>query len=313
MRAKELWQTMLDESQPPAAGGSDGEPVNSDASDASDSTGAAAPESGAAALATNTKWLDTPADNWRESIAGDDEALLNTLKRHKDLRSVLKSGWEAQQKIRRGEVSNGLPENPTDEQLAEWRKSNGVPEAPDKYELDIEEGLVLGEVDTRIMQSVQSAAHAANIPAAALSKITNAFLQGRQQEQEAIQAQDGLHQQQAERQLKEAWGQDYVANVNLAKMFLSQLPEAVRDNVASARMADGRALFNSPEVLDYIAEHMRKIAPAATLIPNSSNPLQSINDEIKRLEDRMGTPDWYKDDAAQKRYRDLIEARENMK
>ena len=301
MRAREYWQTMIDDAQPPAAGDA-GDP--GDASASADSQGAGAPD---------TKWLDTPADNWRESIAGDDEALLNVLKRHKDLRSVLKSGWEAQQKIRRGEVSNGLPENPTDEQLAAWRQANGVPESADKYELDIEEGLVLGEVDTRILQEVQAAAHRENIPAAALSKITNAFLHGRQQEQEALQAQDGLHQQQATRQLKEAWGQDFQANVNLAKMFLSQLPEEVRDNVASARMADGRALFNSPEVLDYIAEHMRKIAPAATLVPNSSNPLQSINEEIKRLEDRMGTPEWYKDDAAQKRYRDLIEAREGMK
>jgi len=304
---------MMDESQPPAAGGPDGESANSDASGSSDPSGAAVPENSAAASETNAKWLDTPADNWREAIAGDDEAMLNTLKRHKDLRSVLKSGWEAQQKIRRGEVSKGLPENPTDEQLAEWRQANGVPEAPDKYVLDIEEGLVLGAEDTRILQEVQSAAHAANVSSAALSKITNAFLQGRQQEQEALQAQDGLHQQQAERQLKEAWGQDFQANVNLAKMFVSQLPEEVRDKVASARLSDGRALFNSPEVLDYIAEHMRKIAPAATLIPNSSNPMQSINDEIKRLEDRMGTSEWYRDNAAQKRYRDLIEAREHMK
>lgn len=312
MRAQ-YWQTMMDESQPPAAGGPDGESANSDASGSSDPSGAAVPENSAAASETNAKWLDTPADNWREAIAGDDEAMLNTLKRHKDLRSVLKSGWEAQQKIRRGEVSKGLPENPTDEQLAEWRQANGVPEAPDKYVLDIEEGLVLGAEDTRILQEVQSAAHAANVSSAALSKITNAFLQGRQQEQEALQAQDGLHQQQAERQLKEAWGQDFQANVNLAKMFVSQLPEEVRDKVASARLSDGRALFNSPEVLDYIAEHMRKIAPAATLIPNSSNPMQSINDEIKRLEDRMGTSEWYRDNAAQKRYRDLIEAREHMK
>jgi hypothetical protein len=258
-------------------------------------------------------WLDKSPDGWREAIAGEDEALLNTLKRHNNLRSALKSGWEAQQKIRRGEVSNGLPDDPTDEQLAAWREANGVPESPDKYDLQIEEGLVLGDADRRIMESVQAAAHEANVPAGTLSRLTNAVLSARQEEAEALQAQDGLHLQQAERQLKEAWGQDYNTNVNLAKMFLAQFPESVRDELASARLAGGRALFNSPEVMNTLTEMMRTVAPAATVVPNANNPVQSINDEIAKLEARMGDREWFKDDAAQKRYRELLDARDRMK
>jgi len=308
MRARELWQTMMDESQPPATGN-----TGAESQETGETGSIRVVDDGAGAPAVNAKWLDTPADNWREAIAGDDEALLNTLKRHKDLRSVIKSGWEAQQRIRKGEVSNGLPENPTEDQLAAWRQANGVPEAPDKYALTLDEGLVLGESDSRILKTVQVAAHAANVPAATLSTLANAMLAGRQQEEEAERAQHALDQQQAERQLKEAWGQEYQTKVNLATLFVSQLPESVRGLVASAKMADGKALFNSPEVLDYVAELMRKVAPAATVVPNSNNPMQSINDEIKRLEDRMGTPEWYQDNAAQKRYRDLIDARQAMK
>ena len=62
-----------------------------------------------------------------------------------------------------------------------------------------------------------------------------------------------------------------------------------------------------------MADWARKLNPAATVVPNNANPMQAIESEIAGLEDKMGTDEWFKDEAAQQRYRDLISARDNLK
>jgi hypothetical protein len=242
----------------------------------------------------------------------DFDKRLKQLDRVSDFPTLAKNYFEAQDRIRKGEISSGLPENATDTQVAEWREANGVPQTADAYELQLEEGLVLGEDDTRIMVDVFNAAHAFNIPAAAMSEMTNAMLKSRQVEAEAIVSQDGIDAQTTTRQIKEAWGGDYQTNINIITNLTEQLPESVRDAFRGARMADGRLMFNSPEVMVAMADWARKLNPSATVVPNANNPVQSINDEIKTLEARMGDDDWHRDKEAQKRYTDLIDARAAM-
>jgi hypothetical protein len=113
--------------------------------------------------------------------------------------------------------------------------------------------------------------------------------------------------------LKETWQGDYQQNVNLVTGLLaSQFPESVHDLLISARLPNGKAMFNSPEVMVAFADMARKINPAATVVPGVNNPAQAIVDEIANLEKEMGTPEWYKDTAKQKRYQDLLEAKERM-
>ena len=251
-------------------------------------------------------------DDWRKQIAGEDEKKLNRLERYTDLESVLKAGFEAQDRIRKGELSSGLPENPTDEQLAAWREANGVPEAPDKYEFKLDEGLVMGEADQRIAEGVREVAHQLNIPSESLNALNNAMLKGREAEAQAKSNQDGIDKQTCDRQLQDAWGSEFQTNVNLALNQVSQLPESVRESFINARMADGKGLMNSPEIMNWLVDIERKVNPAGTVVPNADNPVQAIEQEIKTLEDRMGTEEWYKDTAAQKRYQDLITAKERI-
>lgn len=262
----------------------------------------------------------TPSDNWRTdlvSLAGfegeEAEKRSGQLERVMDMGSLTKNYFEAQDRIRKGELSNGLPENPSDEQVSAWREANGVPEAADKYELSLEDGLVLGEEDSRIMEGVFKVAHEANIPTSAMNELTNAMLAGREAESEAMQAQDGMDTQTTTRQLKEAWGQDYQTNLNMVQGLTSQLPDTIRAEFEGARMADGKAMFNSPEVMTFFADMARKLNPAGTVVPGSNNPTQAITDEIAKLEARMGDDDWHKDRTAQNRIQELYTARDAMK
>ena len=226
--------------------------------------------------------------------------------------AAMPDSWR-QDLVRNGELSNGLPENPTEEQLADYREANGVPESPDKYELSLDEGLVLGDEDNRILEGVYKVAHESNIPAATLSSMTNAMLAGREAEAEAIQTQDGVDSQTTSRQLKDAWKGDYQTNLNMVQGLTAQLPESIRTEFEGARMADGKAMFNSPEVMVFFADMARKLNPAGTVVPNSANPTQAISDEIAKLEGRMGDDGWHKDTAAQARIQQLYKARDDMK
>jgi len=248
-----------------------------------------------------------------EEGSDDFDKRIKQLERVSDASVLFKNYFSAQDRIRAGEISNGLPENPSEGQVAEWREANGVPATPEDYQLSLDEGLVLGESDERILESVYKVAHENNIPASAISALTNSMLAGRQAEAEAIVSQDGVDHQTTERQLKETWGGDFQTNLNMVTGLVNQLPETIRDAFTNARMADGRAVFNSPEVMVAMAEWARIINPAATVVGSANNPMQTIDDEIKTLEGRMGTPEWFKDQAAQKRYVDLIDARDTMK
>lgn len=269
--------------------------------------------------AESTPFYDSLPATWRSDTIngldlGDDAAKrLAQLERVPDFKTLTKNYFESQDKIREGIKPVGLPENATETQLAEYREANGVPAAFGDYTGGIEEGLVLGEVDSRIMSEVFQVAHTENVSTTTMGKLTNAMLNARIAEEDAQLQQDGIDTQTTNRQLKDAWGADYQTNLNMMKGLANQLPESVRDDFLNARLANGQALFNSPEFAIFMADIARKVNPAGTVVPNSNNPVQAINDEIKALEAKMGTDEWHKDKDSQARLMSLYDAAEGMK
>ena len=259
-------------------------------------------------------WTKTIPDDWREQLAAGDEKKLNMLKRITDFDKFTESYFNAQDKIRAGEVSNGLPDNPTEEQIAAYREANGIPKSAEEYSLTLEDGLVLGDLDEKVMGAVYEAAHKNNISNEAISDLTNAMLKGREYEAQALIKQDGLDVQQSKTMLRQTWGQDYETNIGLVQGILKGLPDSVRDQFANARLSDGTAVFNSPEMMNFFAEAARAINPAATVVPaGNGNPMQAITGRIEQLEGMMGEPNWHKNASAQKELLDLYTARDKMK
>lgn len=282
-------------------------------------TDAPAPTVTDAPAPATTNLFAEPPENWRQSLLevagfeGDEvQKRASQLERVLNPGVLVKNYFSAQDRIRAGELSNGLPENPTPEQLADWRTAQGIPAAPTDYELSLEKGLVLGDEDVRIMAPVYEVAHKNNVPAKAMNDMVNAFLTARVAETDALVQQDGIDSQQATQALKKSWGSEYMININKAQGLISRLPDSVREAFEQARLADGRMVFNSPEVLVFFADIARELDPGGFVVPNSNNPTQAISDEIKALEARMGTKEWYADKEAQNRYMMLIEARDKM-
>jgi len=265
-------------------------------------------------------YFATVPEDWRSQAltkagyeAGDDfDKAMKQLDRVSDIGVFTKNYLSAQEKIRAGEVSTGLPENPTDEQMSDYREANGIPQTPEDYSLTLEEGLVLGEGDEETLADVYKIAHKGDVKSEVMSDIVNSMLRSEQAKVDAMVSQDGIDQQMTQKQLKEAWGGDFTTNLNVVSGLINQLPESIKEQFESARMPDGKAVFNSPEMMVAMAEWARKINPSATVVPNSANPMQTMTDEIKALEGKMGTPEWYKDLDSQKRYQDLVTAKERM-
>lgn len=259
-------------------------------------------------------------DNWRTDLlthAGfeGDELTKRSgqMERVLDMKTFAGNYFSAQDKIRSGQLSSGIPENATPEQMTEWRAANGVPAEANGYEVSLAEGMVLGDVDKAIMESVYAAGHAGNVSTEVMSGMVNAFLEGRENELQQIQQQDGVHKQQTEVMLRKTWGGDFDINRNLVQGFINGLPESVRAGFEGARLADGRALFNSPEVMVFFADKARALNPHATVMPGSNNPVQATADRIKELENMMGTDAWFKDNASQAEYQKLIDAQTQYK
>jgi len=247
-------------------------------------------------------------DSWRSdflSNAGfEGEELTKRsgqMERVSDMKTFATNYFSAQDKIRSGEMSTGLAADATPEQLTDWRAANGVPAESTGYDLTLNEGLVLGDVDKSIMDSVYAAGHAGNVSTEVMGSMVNAFLEGRELEADDLQSQDGIHKQQTETLLRKTWGSDFDRNRNMVQGLVNGLPETVRGDFEGARMADGRALFNSPEVMVFMADIQRRLNPMATVMPGSDNPVQATADRIKSLETQMREDSvaWHKDKPAQ--------------
>jgi hypothetical protein len=259
-------------------------------------------------------FFTTLPEDWRGQMASQfelDDKQAKMLERFPTYDKFVHSFFEKDQLIREGKHKSGLPENPTDEDIAEYRAANGLPESADQYQLTLDQGLVLDESDTRILEPVKEVAFKHNISPAALSDLTNAMLKGRETEFESELHQHGIDQQQATRQLKEVWGADYKVNLNVVMGMYSKLPESVRESFMKAQLPDGRMLFNSPEFLVWSAEVAREIDPVGTVVGANSDP-SALASEIEKIESTMRSdPDAYwKDPAMQKRYEELLEAQD---
>lgn len=256
-------------------------------------------------------------EDWRvQAVTGagvkdvDAEKMAKHLERYTDLPNALKAGYEAANKIRQGLVSNGLPENPTPEELATYREAHGIP-ADGKYALTLAEGLALSDEDQAIMEDVFKAAHGNNVPAKALSEITSSFLAARVKAAEMIEQNDLRDEREGQAKLKQEWGRDYEPNLNACNNLLNRLPQETLDQLLDARSADGKKLVNNIEFVSFLADLERKVNPQATIMQNSGGAVQTRDARIQALEAKMRDRDsWFKDSAAQEELRSLYANKE---
>ncbi|WP_227136734.1 hypothetical protein [Kosakonia radicincitans] len=253
-------------------------------------------------------------DNWRDTLAGDDAKYRKQLERYASPEALAKAHRELQAKLSSGEFRAAkLPENPTDEEIAQWRKDNGVPEKADDYLADLPSGIVLGDEDKERISSFLEAMHGKNVSKEHVQAAIEWNQQMVEQEMQARYDRNVEAQQKTEDALRQEWGPEYRRNINLINGMLDGLPKDAKALFTNAQTSDGVSIFNNPDVAKWLVDVARAVNPVATVVPGASNP-QAITDEITALEKRMRDDyeGWFKDNAAQERLRQLYDAQERL-
>lgn len=254
-------------------------------------------------------------DDWRKTYAGEDAKLLTRLERYQSPKAALDALISAQNKISSGELRKPLGENAPADEVAAYRAQNGIPEKPEGYFEKLPEGLVIGDEDKPMFTSFAQGLHALNADPK-IAQYAVKWYNDLQEERVAKLAEgDGTHKTAVEDALRAEWGGDYRANMNHIQGFLSQAPQGVAEMLGNARGSDGRAIFNDPGVVRWLAQIAREANPVGIIVPaGGGNAGETIDTEIKGIEKTMreNRTAYNKDEAMQSRLRKLYEARDNL-
>lgn len=264
-------------SAPPAAG-------TPPAPGAGEPPAGATPPAGADPSLTKGPW----GDNWREIAAAEDAETLKRLQRYASPKDVAKALKEAQDKIRSGEMAAPLPENPTEDQVKEYRERNGIPAAAEGYLEKLPDGLVIGEDDKPLFTEFAKQMHQYNLKPDVVQGVLKWYHDmTAAADKERVDA-DGALKVETEKTLRDEWGGDFIVNLNVANAMLAQAPQAVQDMLADARLPDGTPLKGTADFSRWLVSLGREINPIVTLGGGrSGNPMQALHDEISSIEEMI--------------------------
>lgn len=252
---------------------------------------------------------DTPKwdEKWRETWAGDDEAKLKHIGRFASPTAAFDGGYAANLKIASGEYKQAVefPVKGSDEEKADWRKTNGIPEAADKYDL--------GEIDDNLKTAASQRAFEGNLNPGSARTMVDFHNEQLTLADEAQTETDLGFNETTEDELRSEWGNEYRANINKINGLLDTAPEGVKEDILGARLASGKPLGSDVNALKFLIDLALIQNPTTTIVPDGGNMIDSINDEIDAIKAKMGTKEYTNSEKMQARYRELIAVRDKGK
>lgn len=253
-------------------------------------------------------------DNWRELKANGDEKMLKRLQRYASPSAAIDALFEAQTRISKGDLLPTLKENPTPEEVADYRAAHGIPTEPTGYEINLPNGLVVGEADKPLVDEFLAKAHASNMHPAQVNETLGWYFDRAEQARVAQEERDTEARMATEDTLRAEFGQDYRVNVKIAHDMLAQAPGELKTKLLAGRLADGTLIGNDPDVIRWLTGLSRELNPIGTVVPGSgTNAVQAVETEMAGLKKMMGdhSSEYWKGPMAAKnqaRYKQLVEA-----
>ena len=256
----------------------------------------------------------------RTKVAGSDEKVLKQLSRYGTLEEAIKAGINAQTKLAQSRSTAKPGPDSTPDELAAYRAANGIPESPDKYEVALPNGIVVGEDDKPFLDAFLSTAHGLNLTPEQVNSLAATQLELKEKEVQARAMRDRESKEKAAEALRDpdVWGSEVKLNVSLITGLMDTAPQGVKDQLLGARLADGTPLGNHVDTLKWLASLAREANPMATVVPGSgSNAQQAMEGELDNIKKLMANPksDYWKGPKAEKlqqRFRDLVDVQQRI-
>lgn len=227
-------------------------------------------------------------EDWRARFSGGDEKLAKRAEMFASPEEVWKSYLVADKTISEGIKPPTLPDDPTDEQIAEYHEQVGVPKEWTDYNTDLGNGVVWGDEDKPMVDSFLEWSHQNHIPQQYVTPALGWYAEFQKDTAAAREVQDQQDQVDGTVALREVWGGDYQVNLNAIKGLFESVDQELFEIWASSRTPDGTLLGNSPQFMKAVAQIARQANPAAMIAPGSTeNAKQSLEgrlDEIKKIQ-----------------------------
>lgn len=271
----------------------------------------------AAAKAPPPTW----PDNWRARLAGEDAKELKRLERLGSPQDVWKAYRALEAKVSSGQLKQAkLADDATEDQVAAFRKENGVPEKPDGY-LDAAKDIV-----DKLPPDAQEGAkvladrmHKINASPAVVKEALAVYAERQQEALQKLGERDNAARKETEDALRAEWGGDFRRNINAVNGYLdTQLDPDTKAALLNARGGDGNALFNNPKVVSFLLNAALEANPAGTVVPGAgASAGKSIDERIADINSMMGNrnSDYWKSpksESIQAEYRQLLVAKEKL-
>jgi len=261
----------------------------------------------------------TDAPDWRLALAGEDKDFAKQLGRYSDPAAFGKAHRALQTKLSSGEFKKALPEGATPEELATWRKENGLPEKPDGYleKLELPKGLVIGEADKPIVAEFAAAALAGNVDPKQFNGMVGKYYEILDKQRAEQEDADATFKTESEEALRSEWqGADFRRNLTAVNNLISTWPEGLAAAVLAGRDPNGRKLGDNSAFIKQLAALAVELNPTSTLVPaGTTDPAKSVASELEDIRKlRREDPNKYEaDKKLQARELELLEAQSKLK
>ena len=285
-----------------------------------------APEAGPSEVIAPESIIDTPAldmpspqtwpDNWRNEMAGDDEKQLKMLERLKSPLDLGKSWFESQKVISSRKPAIEKPgDDATEEQISAYRESIGVPSSPDGYDLNFDDGTVIGDDVRPQLDGFLNYAHESNMPADQVKSTVSWFMKDVEAQAENLRVANDEARISGTAELQAEWGGEFKGNMNAINSLFTEAPKGTLESLLSSAGPDGLKFANKADNIRWLVGLAKQVNPTATLVPPGPDQAGSIDAEIEKIQKIMNSPDktesskYWKDDKMQARFAQLNQAK----
>lgn len=275
-------------------------------------------------------------EDWRQSFAKHEAAgdpkkeaqILKRLERYVDPTAIYAKARELEAKFSQGGLVKVPGPNAKPEEIAEYRKSIGVPDNIDGYfeNLQLDNGAVLGEADMEKARSFAAAMHEVGATPEQMKRALSWYQDQWQGEAETLDVQDDEMRRAAMQELEEEYGVRFAKpnkyTNGIRSLFANMAvggaddanPGALMNRLLSGRMADGARIGDDPAMIRFMISLAQEINPAMTVVESGREAGQAIKDEITEIRSLMRNDRraYWNDPTKQERYRQLLEAEEKM-
>lgn len=226
---------------------------------------------------------ETDPDDWRAPIK--DEKLRDHAGRFVTVEDMARQSLELRQTL--SSAIKPLGTNPTDEQVAEFRKAIGVPETHEGYEFAMPEGQEATDGDKAFQANAAETFHRLNIPAdtaKGLNEWWNGVTAATQQE---LIAADKKYADESEAALKAEWpGKEFDRNKAFADGAVTKLFGDELDAVREIETKGGRFVLDHPAFVKAFAgigREMNEGRLGGVLTEGDRDNVQGQIDEMEKM------------------------------